>query len=55
MKSINYEDLLRSIDNSAYNKRKEIEEELKKIHDAYLSTMKKVDAQREDKEWKDYI
>lgn len=33
LKSINFEDLLRSVDNASYNKRKEIEEELKKIHD----------------------
>jgi len=40
---------------SSYNKRKDIEEELNKIHDDYLGTMKKVEAQREDIVWKDYI
>jgi hypothetical protein len=33
MKSINHEDLLRAIENSAYSKKKDIEEGLKKIHD----------------------
>jgi hypothetical protein len=34
---------------------KDIEEELKKIHDDYLSTNKKVEIPKESKEWSDYI
>lgn len=33
LKSTNYEDLLRQVDNDSYNKKRLIEEELKKIHD----------------------
>jgi len=36
-------------------KKKEIEEELKKIDDDYLSTMKKVGADRESRKWKEYM
>jgi len=34
---------------------KDIEEELKKIHDDYLNTNKRVDIPKEDAAWKDYI
>lgn len=43
------------MDTQFYVKKKEIEEELKKIHDDYLGTMKKVGADRESREWKEYI
>ena len=54
-KTIRYEELTQQIDNQFYAKKKEIEEELKKIHDDYLVTMKKVGANREYCEWKEYI
>lgn len=52
-KTIKYEDLTQQLDTQFYVKKKEIEEELKKIHDDYLGTMKKVGADRESREWKE--
>ena len=46
-KNNSYEELTQQVDTRFYAKKKEIEEELKKIHDDYLITMKKVGADRE--------
>lgn len=54
-KSISYEVLINEIDNKSFEVHKDIEEELKKIHDDYLSTNKKVEIPKESKEWSDQI
>ena len=54
-KNNSYEELTQQVDTQFDAKKKEIEEELKKIHDDYLVTMKKVGADRESREWKEYI
>ena len=54
-KNNSYEELTQQVDTQFYAKKKEIEEELKKIHDDFLVTMNKIGADRESREWKDYI
>ena len=54
-KNNSYEELTQQVDTQFYAKKKVIEEELKKIHDDYLVTMKKGGADRESREWKEYI
>ena len=54
-KTIRYEELSQQIDTQFYVKKREIEVELKKIHNDYLGTVKKVDADQDSRAWKEYI
>ena len=54
-KTIRYEELSQQIDTQFYVKKREIEVELKKIHNDYLGTVNKVDADRKSRARKEYI